>query len=132
MRWLIALVFTCLALFGAPALAETTVPKSQSQVQLSFAPVVKMTAPAVVNVYSKTLVTQDPQLGLFNDPFFRQFFGDNGNFGRPRQQVENSRLWAARVRSSAFRRSFAYALAFRQKYLRKRGTPNAIVPLPEP
>ena len=75
---------------GAPALAETSVPKSQAQVQLSFAPVVKATAPAVVNVYSKTLVAQDTQQGLFNDPFFRQFFGDRGNFSRPRKQVENS------------------------------------------
>ena len=55
MRWLIALVFTCFALSGSAALAETSVPKSQVQMQLSFAPVVKMTAPAVVNVYSKTL-----------------------------------------------------------------------------
>lgn len=90
MRLLIASVFTCLALFGAPALADAAVPKSEAQVQLSFAPVVKTTAPAVVNVYSKTLVAQDTQLGLFNDPFFRQFFGDQGNFSRPRKQVENS------------------------------------------
>ena len=90
MRLLVALVFNCLILLGTPALAETTVPKSPAQVQLSFAPVVKTTAPAVVNVYSKTLVTQDTQLGLFNDPFFRQFFGDRGNFSPPRKQVENS------------------------------------------
>jgi serine protease Do len=90
MRLLIALVFTCLTVFGASALGATTVPKSQTQVQLSFAPVVKATAPAVVNVYSKTLTAQDTQQGLFNDPFFRQFFGDRGNFRRPRKQVENS------------------------------------------
>jgi Do/DeqQ family serine protease len=90
MRLLIALVFMCLSLLGAAARAETVVPKSQGQMQLSFAPVVKTTAPAVVNVYSKTLVTQDTQLGLFNDPFFRQFFGDRGNFRRPRKQAENS------------------------------------------
>ena len=90
MRWLIAFVFIGFALSGAPALAETSVPKSQGQMQLSFAPVVKMTAPAVVNVYSKTLAAQDSQQGLFNDPFFRQFFGERGNFSRPRKQVENS------------------------------------------
>ena len=85
MRRLIALVFTCVALSGMPALAETSVPKSVGQMQLSFAPIVKTTAPAVVNVYSKTLATQDSQQGLFNDPFFRQFFGERGNFRRPRQ-----------------------------------------------
>ena len=90
MRWLIALVFTCFALSGMPAMAETTVPKSLGQMQLSFAPVVKTTAPAVVNVYSKTLAAQDSQQGLFNDPFFRQFFGERGNFSRPREQAENS------------------------------------------
>jgi Do/DeqQ family serine protease len=86
---LIALVFTCLVLSGMPALAET-VPNSAGQMQLSFAPVVKTTAPAVVNVYSKTLATQDSQQSLFNDPFFRQFFGDRGNLRRPRKQAENS------------------------------------------
>ena len=90
MRLLIALAFMCVSLLGVPARAETAVPKSQAQVQLSFAPVVKTTAPAVVNVYSKTLAARDTQLGLFNDPFFRQFFGDRGNFRRPRKQVENS------------------------------------------
>jgi Do/DeqQ family serine protease len=90
MRRLIALVFTCVALSGMPALAETSVPKSVGQMQLSFAPIVKTTAPAVVNVYSKTLATQDSQQGLFNDPFFRQFFGERGNFRRPRQRAENS------------------------------------------
>ena len=90
MRRLIALVFTCVALSGMPALAETSVPKSVGQMQLSFAPMVKTTAPAVVNVYSKTLATQDSQQGLFNDPFFRQFFGERGNFRRPRQRAENS------------------------------------------
>ena len=44
-----------------------------------------MTAPAVVNVYSKTAAAQDSAQGLFNDPFFRQFFGERGNFGRPRR-----------------------------------------------
>jgi Do/DeqQ family serine protease len=89
MRWLIALIFTNLTLSGGPAMAET-IPQSQAQMQLSFAPVVKMTAPAVVNVYSKTLAAQDSQLGLFNDPFFRQFFGERGNFSRPRRQAQNS------------------------------------------
>ena len=90
MRLLSVVILACFAWCGAPALAETAVPKSQAQVQLSFAPVVKATAPAVVNVYSTTLVAQDTQQGLFNDPFFRQFFGDKGNFSRPRKKAENS------------------------------------------
>lgn len=49
----------------------------------SFAPVVKKSAPAVVNISSSKVVRNETQTnGMFDDPFFRQFFG-----GRmPRQQ----------------------------------------------
>ena len=47
-------VFLMLGL-AAPLSAETTVPKSQGQVQLSFAPIVKRAAPAVVNVYARSI-----------------------------------------------------------------------------
>ena len=58
-----------------PALAaERTVPASQDQVQLSYAPLVKETAPAVVNVYAERMVTRRMS-PLFADPFFGQFFG---------------------------------------------------------
>jgi Do/DeqQ family serine protease len=50
-----------------------TVPQSQMEMQLSFAPLVKQTAGAVVNVYAeKTVRRQSPFAG---DPFFEQFFG---------------------------------------------------------
>ena len=57
--------------------------------QLSFAPIVKRTAPAVVNVYAQR---GDEAQGnrFFDDPFFRRFFGDDGSFGRPRERVQNS------------------------------------------
>ena len=44
------------------------------QVQLTFAPVVKRIAPAVVNVYARSVV-QVQVNPLFNDPLFSQFFG---------------------------------------------------------
>jgi Do/DeqQ family serine protease len=48
-------------------------PQSQTQVQLSFAPVVRQAAPAVVNVYSRRVINQrSPFAG---DPFFERFFG---------------------------------------------------------
>src|SRR4051812_20411836 len=73
----------------APAAPSPRVlPQSREQVQLSFAPVVRRAAPAVVNVFSKRVVrTQNP---FANDPFFRQFFGENGPFGVPQEQVQNS------------------------------------------
>ncbi len=48
-------------------------PPSQAEMQLSFAPLVKQTANAVVNVYAERMVRQrSPFAG---DPFFEQFFG---------------------------------------------------------
>lgn len=57
----------------APALAqEKSVPASQVEMQLSFAPLVKKTANATVNVYAERVVERR---SLFNDPFFEEFFG---------------------------------------------------------
>ena len=78
-----------LVLASVSAFAETSVPQSRAEVQLSFAPIVKRTAPAVVNVYAKKIERQQ-ESGLFADPFFRRFFGEDGNFGRPRERVQNS------------------------------------------
>ncbi|HKT18428.1 MAG TPA: DegQ family serine endoprotease [Stellaceae bacterium] len=65
-----------------------TVPTSREAIRFSFAPIVKKAAPAVVNVYSRRVVqTRSP---FFNDPIFRQFFGDKSPFGLPRQRVQQS------------------------------------------
>src|SRR5690606_2896782 len=59
---------------------DKRVPFGRDEVQLSFAPLVKQTAPAVVNVYaSQTAKVVSPFQG---DPFFEQFFGRS----RPRAQ----------------------------------------------
>ncbi|MCO6186364.1 DegQ family serine endoprotease [Rhizobium sp. L1K21] len=48
-------------------------PQSQAEVQLSFAPLVKQTAPSVVNVYAERMVQRR---SIFDDdPFFSQLFG---------------------------------------------------------
>lgn len=57
--------------------AETAVPKDAAEIALSFAPVVKKTAPAVVNIYAKSEV-QDRRNPFQGDPFFDQFFDMNG------------------------------------------------------
>jgi Do/DeqQ family serine protease len=78
---------------GAAAMAQTAkqAPQSREEVTLSFAPVVKRAAPAVVNVYAKTLVAQRVrERDILSDPFFRRFFGEDGTFGRPRERVQNS------------------------------------------
>ncbi|MDQ0504015.1 Do family serine endopeptidase [Xanthobacter agilis] len=67
------------AVLGAgPAVAQAPrVPASQAEVKLSFAPIVARTAPAVVNVYA--LKTAQQRVNpIFDDPFFRRFFGGPG------------------------------------------------------
>ncbi len=59
---------------GARAQDNRTVPSSHTEMQLSFAPLVKRTAGAVVNVYAERIVQR--RLSPFaGDPFFEQFFG---------------------------------------------------------
>ena len=73
------------ALLAGPVRAQT-VPQSREQLQMSFSPVVKQVAPAVVNIYTRKVVrTVSP---LMNDPFFRQFFG--GRLGIPQERVQRS------------------------------------------
>ncbi len=76
----------------APAWAQgKTAPDTQVQIELSFAPVVKTVAPAVVNIFSKRVMRQRSVSPFFNDPFFKRFFGkDFGMFGLPRERIQNS------------------------------------------
>ena len=69
--------------------AEGTVPTSQMQMQLTFAPLVKKTAPAVVNVFTSKVV-QERKLSPFgNDPFFNKFFGNDQFFGGRRKKQKS-------------------------------------------
>ncbi len=62
------------------------VPSSQQQIKLSYAPVVKKVAPAVVNIYTKRVIQQRVH-PFMNDPFFAPFFGQSrGGFSRERVQ----------------------------------------------
>jgi S1-C subfamily serine protease len=68
----------CLMLpgIGLPGVAlaqQTQVPASVADISLSFAPVVKATAPAVVNIYASRIV-QERRSPFADDPFFNQFF----------------------------------------------------------
>ncbi|MHC0054294.1 trypsin-like peptidase domain-containing protein [Actibacterium sp. D379-3] len=71
MTRLIAILTAILVVTAAQA--EPPVPESRSQIALSFSPVVKQAAPAVVNIYAKRVV--EAQLSPFaNDPFFGNLF----------------------------------------------------------
>jgi Do/DeqQ family serine protease len=76
--------FCLLALCVTNAVAQQRqVPASAGQLELSFAPIVKRVAPAVVNVYAARIVANNNP--FLADPFFRQFFG-----AVPREQVERA------------------------------------------
>lgn len=75
---------------GFPAMAQETVPSSQAQIDLTFAPLVKAAAPAVVNIYTRTVVKQRATSPFFDDPFFRQFFGDQLKSGQPKERVQGA------------------------------------------
>jgi serine protease Do len=78
----LALLFT----LATPVLAQDVVPQSKTQIELTFAPLVKKAAPAVVNIFTRTVVKERPVSPFFDDPFFQQFFGGN----QPRERVQNS------------------------------------------
>ncbi|HLP69881.1 MAG TPA: trypsin-like peptidase domain-containing protein, partial [Rhizobium sp.] len=54
--------------------ATKVLPRSQAEIQLSFAPLVRETHGAVVNVYAERMV-QRRMSPFAGDPFFEQFFG---------------------------------------------------------
>lgn len=68
----------------AQALGE--VPSSREQIKLSYAPVVRQVSPAVVNIYTRTVIRSQPIM----DPFFNRFFGMNGPNGATRDRVQNA------------------------------------------
>lgn len=79
-----------LLLLASPCVAQTA-PASSEQLALSYAATVKKTAPAVVNIYTKRKVQVQQFSPLMNDPFFRQFFGNNPALqGAPKERMESS------------------------------------------
>jgi Do/DeqQ family serine protease len=82
-------ILLALVAAAAPAAAQQPrVPASRAELQLSFAPVVKRVAPAVVNVYGLQTVARRNN-PFFDDPFFRRFFGGQG-FGLPGERAQRS------------------------------------------
>ena len=81
---LIVAVIAAVAL-ARPAVAQERRLPTQSELRLSYAPVVQHVAPAVVNVYAaKVVQNRNP---LLDDPIFRRFFGVPGGIGN---QVQRS------------------------------------------
>ncbi len=92
----LAFAFVLLLLFkpetfeGRPSVEFVEAPSPQRTTatnMASYADAVDTAAPAVVNVYTRKLITQRSN-PLLNDPFFRRFFGDK--LPAPQKRLENS------------------------------------------
>ena len=94
MKWrrlsILGLVLTSIGLAVPPAMAQDApqkqIPLSRADMQLSFAPLVKETTPAVVNVYAARQVQAQARSPFDGDPFFEQFFGRSLGQSKPRIQ----------------------------------------------
>ena len=85
------LILICaLAAVPAVSMAQPSVaPRTQADIKVSFADVVKKVSPAVVNIYAQKVV-QSQVTPFAADPFFQMFFGEQAFPGVNREQVERS------------------------------------------
>ncbi|MCB1521044.1 MAG: Do family serine endopeptidase [Hyphomicrobiaceae bacterium] len=84
---LVAIALAAILLPAAADAQRRVPPPSREAVQFSFAPIVRKTAPAVVNVYvsSRVRTFVSPFQG---DPFFERMFGDS--LGMPQERMQRS------------------------------------------
>jgi len=85
--------FTLLGKGTGPSInVDTTAIARDVKPATSFAPIVKKAAPSVVNIYtSRTVKVRQMRSPLQDDPFFRQFFGDQlPDDGHARTRKERS------------------------------------------
>jgi serine protease Do len=72
-------------------IANNTAPVPLGSLANGFASVLKPALPAVVNIHTSKIVRPKPnESPFFNDPFFRQFFGDQFGDMKPAPQREQS------------------------------------------
>ena len=82
---LICVVALLLTVSVQPLVADQ-VPTSREQIALSFAPVVRDTSAAVVNIYTRKASRASGQDPFFSDPFFQFFFEGLGRRQAPQRQ----------------------------------------------
>lgn len=78
---------------------DKIIPTTKEQIQLSFAPLVKRVAPAVVNIHTSRVV-EVKRSPLFADPFFRRFFGDAFAPGLRRREKQRNSLGSGVILSN--------------------------------
>lgn len=87
-----AVLLSLCVLFALPGIGaaqlRTVQPATDMELRATYAPLVERAAPAVVNIYTKKVVTQRMR-SVFDDPFFRDFFGGVPG-GQTRRRVQSS------------------------------------------
>src|SRR5271163_424723 len=75
---LASLHYPCSARDSEPQINVDRTPINRdARLGTSYAPIVKKVAPSVVNIFSTRFIKEQPRRNpFFNDPIFRQFFGD--------------------------------------------------------
>ncbi len=86
------LIVTAIAFLNSQAYSsniDTLIPETKQQISYSFSPIIKKTAPAVVNIYAqrRVRVSTSP---FMNDPFFAQFFNNDMFQHQTKERLQNS------------------------------------------
>ena len=87
MERIVLAFFIAFSLAGSAFAAAPRPPASRDELTFSYAPVVKKTAPAVVNIYATRKLRQAAS-PYGDDPLYRRFFGPGP--GAPRERVQNA------------------------------------------
>src|SRR5919199_6281800 len=87
MERIVLAFFIAFSLAGSALAAAPRPPASRDELTFSYAPVVKKTAPAVVNIYATRKLRQTAS-PYGDDPLYRRFFGSGP--GAPRERAQNS------------------------------------------
>src|SRR5919202_6554110 len=87
MERIVLAFFVAVSLSASAFAAAPPPPASRDELALSYAPVVKKTAPAVVNIYATRKLRQNVS-PFGDDPLFRRFFGSGP--GAPRERAQNA------------------------------------------
>jgi len=74
---------------GVPIYISANTDSQIAPLGSTVAPIAKRVTPAVVNIATESVIRREDsrrQFPFFDDPFFREFFGDRFQFGPPREQ----------------------------------------------
>ncbi|OJX12747.1 MAG: hypothetical protein BGO77_02095 [Caedibacter sp. 37-49] len=88
-RSVLLFIYFLQSVFPLYAEISEAVPQSQAQIQLTFAPIVKKVASAVVSISAAQIVEQRSS-PFFDDPIFRHFFGEAVPFSAPHARIQSS------------------------------------------